>query len=99
MLLLSADFFQIEFLEKFFQEYNHEQRVKRFGSRSGPTFCRFYSGSKLFAEVISTRQKSPLARTELSTSAQCELFKSTSASDHKKKWKLYHLANTKNLFS
>ena len=27
--------------------------VQQFGSRSGPTFCRAWSGSKLFAKVIS----------------------------------------------
>ena len=37
-------FFQINFFEKFFQEYH--QSVKQFGSRSR-------SGSKLFAKVIS----------------------------------------------
>ena len=31
-------FFIIIFSEKFFQE--HDQSVKQFGSRSGPTFCR-----------------------------------------------------------
>ena len=36
--LSSADFFQINIFKKFFQEYH--QGVKRFGSRSGPTFCR-----------------------------------------------------------
>ena len=34
--LSSADFFQINFFEKMFQEY--QQGVKQFGSRSGPTF-------------------------------------------------------------
>ena len=29
--------------------------VKQFGPRSGPTFCRARSGSKLFAKVISRR--------------------------------------------
>ena len=29
--------------------------VKQFGSRSGPTFCRDWSGSNLFAKVISRR--------------------------------------------
>ena len=32
--------------------------VKHFRPRSGPTFCRSWSGSKLFAKVISRRQKS-----------------------------------------
>ena len=35
----------------FFQK--HYQSVKQFGSRSWPTFCRSWSGSKLFAKVIS----------------------------------------------
>ena len=48
---LSADFFQNQLFEKFFQEYN--QSVKQFGSRSGWTFCWAKSGSKLFAKVIS----------------------------------------------
>ena len=37
MFLSSAEFFQMNFFEKFFQEYH--QSVKQFGSRSGPTFC------------------------------------------------------------
>ena len=57
-------FFKINFFKKFFQE--HYQWVKRFGSKSGPTFCRSWSGSKLFAKVISRWQKSSLARNELS---------------------------------
>ena len=35
--LSSADFFQIQLFEKFFQEYH--QSIKHFGYRSGPTFC------------------------------------------------------------
>ena len=42
------------------QEYH--QSVKKFGSRSGRTFCWAWSGSKLFAKVINRRQKSPLLR-------------------------------------
>ena len=52
-ILLSADFFKINFFEKFFLEYH--LNVKQFGSRSGPTLCRAWSGSKLFAKVISSR--------------------------------------------
>ena len=48
--LSSADFF-----EKKFREYNLS--VKQIGSRSGPTFCRAWSGSKLFSKVISRRHK------------------------------------------
>ena len=36
--LSSADFFKINFLEKFFQELN--KSVKQFGSRSGQPECR-----------------------------------------------------------
>ena len=36
LFLSSADFFKINFFEKFFHEYH--QSVKQFGSRSGPTF-------------------------------------------------------------
>ena len=36
----------------FFNTIRHPG-VKKFGSRSGPTFCRSWSGSKLFAKVIS----------------------------------------------
>ena len=56
-------FFKIYFFEKFFQE--HYQRVKPFGFRSGPTFCRTWSGSKLFDKIISRWQKLPLAKKEL----------------------------------
>ena len=36
---LTADFFfKINYFKKLFQEHN--QSVKQFGSRSGPTFCR-----------------------------------------------------------
>ena len=37
VFLSSAAFFNINFFEKFSQEYNLS--VKQFGSRSGPTFC------------------------------------------------------------
>ena len=56
-------FFKINVFKKFFHE--HYQSVKLLGSRPGPTFCRSCSGSKLFAKVISRRQKPPLARKEL----------------------------------
>ena len=52
---------QINFYKQIFQEYN--QSVKQFGSRSGR--CQACSGFKLFAKVISRRQKSPLAGKEL----------------------------------
>ena len=54
---------KINFLIKFFQEYY--QSVTQFGSRSESAFCGSLSGSKLFAKNISRRQKSPLARKEL----------------------------------
>ena len=57
-LLLSAVFFKINFFKKLFQK--HYQNVKRFGSRSGPTFCRAWSRSKLFAKIMSRRQNSLL---------------------------------------
>ena len=56
-------FFKLTFSKKIFQEYH--QSVKQFGSRSGPTFCRAWYGSKLFAKVIRRQQKSPLAGKEL----------------------------------
>ena len=49
--------------QKFF--HKHYQSVKQFGSRSGRTFCQPWSGSKLFAKVISRRQKLQLAKKEL----------------------------------
>ena len=60
--LSSADSFQNEIFKEFFQE--HYQSVKWFEPRSGPPLCRSWSGSKLFAKVISRRQKSLLARLE-----------------------------------
>ena len=56
-------FLKLLFFKNIFQEYH--QSVKQFGSRSGPTFCRFWSGSKLFAKAITRWQKSPLAGKEL----------------------------------
>ena len=63
LFLLSAYCLKISFFKNFFQE--HYQSIERFGSRSGPTFCQCWSGSKLFVKVISRWQKSPLARKEL----------------------------------
>ena len=60
--LSSADFFKINFFKILFQK--HYQCVKQFGSRSGPAFCWSWSGSKIFAKVISWLQKSQLARKE-----------------------------------
>ena len=47
-------FFKINIFDNFFQEYH--QSVKQFGSRSGRTKCPAWSGSKLFAKVITRRQ-------------------------------------------
>ena len=47
--------------------FQYHQGVKQFGSRSGPTLCRAWSGSKLFAKDISRWQKSLLAGKELNT--------------------------------
>ena len=51
------------FFKKIFLEYH--QSVKQLGSRSGLTFCQAWSGSELFAKVISRWQKLPLAGKEL----------------------------------
>ena len=42
-------FFKIHFSQK---NIRNTDSVKHFGPRSGPTICRSWSGSKLFAEVI-----------------------------------------------
>ena len=49
-------FSKLAFSKNFFQEYN--KSAKHFGSRS---VCWSWSGSKLFAKVLSRRQMSPLA--------------------------------------
>ena len=46
-------FFKSTFFKKLFQEYHLS--VKQLGSRSGLTCCWAWSGSKLFAKVISRR--------------------------------------------
>ena len=51
-------FFRIYFFQKKIFQY-HYQSVKRFGSRSGLTFCRSA------ADIISRQQKSPLEKKEL----------------------------------
>ena len=56
-------FLKVTFSKKNLQEYH--QSVKQFGSRSGQTFCPAWSGSLLFAMVISRQQKWPLAEKEL----------------------------------
>ena len=60
--MLGFDFFKINFQKK--TNHKYYQSVKRFGSRSGPTFCRALSGSKLFAKIISRQQILPLAGKE-----------------------------------
>ena len=57
-----ADFFSKLTFQKFIQEY--DQSVKQFGSRSGPTICRAWSGSKLFAKMISRRHCQVKRKTE-----------------------------------
>ena len=56
-------FFQINFFFKSIFQENY-QIVKWSVSRSGPTFCQYWSGNNLFAKVISRQQKSPLTRKE-----------------------------------
>ena len=46
--------------------FQYHPGVKQFGSRSGPTFCRAWSGFKLFAK-ISRQQKSLQASKGLNT--------------------------------
>ena len=58
-LLLTLSKLFVFCLKKLFWE--HYQSVKQFESRSGPTKGRSWSGSRLFAKVISRWQKSPLA--------------------------------------
>ena len=55
------------FLNDFFQKksFRNTISVKQFGSRSGPMVCWAWSGSKMFAKVISRRQKLPLRGKEL----------------------------------
>ena len=67
----SVDFFKINFFKIIFQEYH--QSVKQFRSRSGPTFRRAWSGSKLFAKVISRWKKSPLVGKELTLKAPSKI--------------------------
>ena len=55
----SLTFFKINLFQNIV--HKHNESVKRFESRSGPTFCRSWSGLKLLAKVNSRRQKSPLA--------------------------------------
>ena len=56
-------FFKINFFTILFHEHNHESNCLDTGQVS--TFCRSWSGSKLFAIVIGRRQEMPLASKEL----------------------------------
>ena len=58
LLLLSADFF----LSILTVSKNSFMNVKRFGSRSGPTFCLSWSGSKLFATTKVATSKETFSR-------------------------------------
>ena len=79
-------FFKINFFKKFF--HKHYQSVKKFGSRSGPTICWSWSGSKLFAKVISRRQKALRARNELGPN-RYEAIKVSSAADDILKFQIF----------
>ena len=68
-------FFKISFFKNFFQK--HLQSVRWFGSRSGPTHCQSWSGSKLFENIISRKQKSTLAREYSKTCGKRPLVKMT----------------------
>ena len=61
LLLFLHSYFTLWMLDLF----QYHQGVKQCGSRSGLTFCRAWSGFKLFAKVISRWQKLPLAGKEL----------------------------------
>ena len=65
-------FLKLTFSKKIFQEYH--QCVQQFGSRSGPTFSRAYSGSKLLSKVISRQQQLPQAEKELNISRHESCF-------------------------
>ena len=56
LVVVCSGFSKLTFSKNSFQE--HFQSVKPFGSRPWQMFCRSWSGSKLFAKVISRRQKS-----------------------------------------
>ena len=69
--------------------FQYLQGVKQFGSRSGPTKCRAWSGSKLFANVISRCQRLLLASKGLNTEQL------TNTTVWLKPWlKQFHLAPT-----
>ena len=84
-------FFKIDISKKF------NQSAKHVGSRSGPTKCQSWSGSKLFAKVISRRQKLPLARKDQKKS--CLQMKMSLVVTINEKKMLYGLAHLKNTIS
>ena len=73
-------YYKIDFLKKILQ--GHYKSVKQFGSRSGPTFCLSWSGSKLFAKVFSRPQKSLLARKELQKDNSFKMFSAAKSFVH-----------------
>ena len=78
-------FFKINFFKKYFQD--QYQSVRQLGFRSRPTFCQSWSGSKLFAKVIRSQQKSPLARKEL------WLIEYQKANIYNLYWEVYHFVD------
>ena len=57
--------------------------TKLFQSRSGPTFCRSWSGCKLFAKIFSRWQKSLLAMKEVNHAfVVCWLFSKSTFQNH-----------------
>ena len=64
-MVLSVDFFlKINFLKNIFQEHYMNQIVKRFGSRSGPTFliwvqtvCKGYQGTTKIAASMHIKRR------------------------------------------
>ena len=52
--LVVCDFFKVYLFKQIFRE--HYQSVEQFGPRSVLTFCKTWSGSKLFENIISGRQ-------------------------------------------
>ena len=75
VIFLSADFYsKLTFSKKSFwnqSEYLSVCVLIRPVILSGRTFCRAWSGSKLFAKVIGRWKKLPLARKELPTCVVC----------------------------
>ena len=70
--LSTAGCCQNTFSADLFREYH--QSAKQLGSRSGPTLDRAWSGSKLFANVITRRQKLSLAVKEWNVHALDQVY-------------------------